>query len=354
LSVNRLSPPLLESLVGAFVALACVLVLSAPAAHARTGKSEVVWASPTKADQTRFSLKIGSKLTLRLTASSSIPETAVAIEALDGLPKGAIVNVSGGSVARAIFNWTPSEAGEYVIRFGASAGRGASAPSLTYIVDVGAKALSYPRSYVLTDDKVAHWAGVVTRVGARAKPWPSAKVVTTLATTTPDGTQNLVLVLSGKDVGLGKTWYRVRLPILPNNSTGWVPASALDDLTPVNTHLYIDRTKLTATLKRDGRTVFTSIIGVGKPFWPTPHGEFYIRNKLTNFDNPFYGPIAFGTNARSAVLTDWPGGGFVGIHGTSYPELLPGRVSHGCIRMQNADIRRLAQLMQVGTPLTIR
>ena len=46
-------------------------------------------------------------------------------------------------------------------------------------------------------------------------------------------------------------------------------------------------------------------------------------------------------------------GGFVGIHGTDRPELLPGRVSHGCIRMRNPDILRLGRLMPVGTPVTI-
>ena len=71
------------------------------------------------------------------------------------------------------------------------------------------------------------------------------------------------------------------------------------------------------------------------------------------YRSPFYGPLAFGTSARSAVLTDWPGGGFVGIHGTNRPELIPGRVSHGCIRMRNRDIERLGRLMPVGTPIII-
>ena len=44
----------------------------------------------------------------------------------------------------------------------------------------------------------------------------------------------------------------------------------------------------------------------------------------------------------------------MGIHGTDEPGLIPGRVSHGCIRLRNRDIVRLAQLMPVGTPLTIR
>ena len=73
-----------------------------------------------------------------------------------------------------------------------------------------------------------------------------------------------------------------------------------------------------------------------------------------SYASPFYGPVAFGTSARSEVLTDWPAGGFVGIHGTNRPELLPGRVSHGCIRLRNQDILRLARLLPVGTPLTIR
>ena len=30
-----------------------------------------------------------------------------------------------------------------------------------------------------------------------------------------------------------------------------------------------------------------------------PRGEFYIRSKLANFDHAFYGPVAFGTSARS-------------------------------------------------------
>jgi lipoprotein-anchoring transpeptidase ErfK/SrfK len=100
--------------------------------------------------------------------------------------------------------------------------------------------------------------------------------------------------------------------------------------------------------------VFQAPVGIGRPVSPTPRGEFYVRNKLTRFDDVFYGPVAFGTNARSAVLTDWPDGGFVGVHGTNRPALIPGRVSHGCIDLRNADLLRLARLMPVGTPLTIR
>ena len=63
---------------------------------------------------------------------------------------------------------------------------------------------------------------------------------------------------------------------------------------------------------------------------------------------------AFGTSARSPTLTDWPGGAMSGSTARTGPDLLPGRVSHGCIRMRNRDILRLARLMPVATPATVR
>jgi L,D-transpeptidase catalytic domain len=198
------------------------------------------------------------------------------------------------------------------------------------------------------------WASVRRDVSARAEPSFGAPVVTRLATATPEGTTNIVLVLGRASDGAGRLWIHVRLPVLPNDRTGWVPRRALGVYGVVHTRLVVDLEALSATLVRDGRPVFRAPIGVGMPQWPTPKGEFYIRNMLSRYRSPFYGPIAFGTSARSAVLTDWPGGGFIGIHGTDLPQLVPGRISHGCIRLRNADILRLRKLMPVGTPVTIK
>jgi lipoprotein-anchoring transpeptidase ErfK/SrfK len=196
------------------------------------------------------------------------------------------------------------------------------------------------------------WATVTHRVTAMRTPGRDAPL-TTLPTLTPEGTTNLVLIL-GETSRDAREWVHVRLPVLPNNTTGWVPRSALGGYQFVTTHLVIDLHRLRATLWRGGHPVFTAPVGVGRPQWPTPRGEFYVRDKLTDYASPFYGPVAFGTSGRSAVLTDWPDGGFVGIHGTNAPDLIPGRVSHGCIRLRNRDILRLAKLMPVGTPLTIK
>jgi lipoprotein-anchoring transpeptidase ErfK/SrfK len=199
----------------------------------------------------------------------------------------------------------------------------------------------------------ALWAPVARTVVARAAPRADGRPIARLELQTPEGTSNLVSVVAAT-VRDGSRWLRVRLPVLPNNTTGWVPRSALGGLVPVDTRLVVDLERLRADLFQHGRRVFEAPVGVGTTQAPTPRGYFYIRDKLTSFGSSFYGPVAFGTSARSAVLTDWPDGGYIGIHGTNEPQLIPGRVSHGCIRMRNEDITRLAHLMPVGTPLLVR
>src|SRR6185369_6029744 len=136
------------------------------------------------------------------------------------------------------------------------------------------------------------------------------------------------MVLERRTDAHGRQWVRVRLPILPNNTTGWVPRKSLGGFHKVHTWLKIDRRRLTATLIRNGRKVFFARVGIGTRRSPTPSGEYYVRDRLEGFGSgTIYGPLAFGLNARSAVLTDWPAGGFVGVHGTNEPGLLPGRVS---------------------------
>jgi hypothetical protein len=200
---------------------------------------------------------------------------------------------------------------------------------------------------------VWRWALVERATVARAAPAGSARIVARVRARTPEGTPEALPLLARRNAG-GELWVRARLPVLPNGTTGWIRRERLSAYELVRTHLIVDRRRLTARLERRGRTVFRARVGIGERRWPTPKGSFMVRSRLTGFDDPIYGALAFGTTARSATLPDWPGGGFIGIHGTNRPELLPGRVSHGCIRMRNRDIRRLDRRMPVGTPVTIR
>ena len=152
----------------------------------------------------------------------------------------------------------------------------------------------------------------------------------------------------------GEWWVQVRLPLRPAGQIGWIPQRVLGEPQTVHTYLVVSTERTTLTLYPNGRAIFTARVGPGKPSTPTPHGQFYIRDEITGFpSDSLYGPLAFGTSALSNVETDWPGGGVIGIHGTDEPWLIPGHPSHGCIRLRNADVERLARLLPVGTPLTI-
>jgi hypothetical protein len=204
----------------------------------------------------------------------------------------------------------------------------------------------------LSDEQtVTRWANPNLRSQVLRRPDQSAPVLARLHLTTEDGLPEVYLVLRSRRDADGRIWLEVRVPMRPNGRKGWVRRDALGSLHTVTTRLRVSRGALRATLYRSGRRIWSSRIGVGKPSTPTPGGRFWIRERLRSLGR-MYGPWAFGTSAYS-VLSDWPGGGVVGIHGTDEPQLLPGRVSHGCIRVPNAALDRLAHLMPTGTPVLI-
>jgi hypothetical protein len=203
------------------------------------------------------------------------------------------------------------------------------------------------------EERITRVANAVLRAPVYRQPTADSPLAWRLRLQTEDGPLEVYLVLESKLDSLGRVWLRVRLPKRPNGSTGWVTENALSDLRIVRTKLRVDRRSLRATLYRDGRNVWTSRIGIGAARTPTPVGHYWIRSRLRNLHgNSAYGPWAFGTAAYS-VLSDWPGGGVVGVHGTDQPGLIPGRPSHGCIRVPNDKIRRLALIMPIGTPVQI-
>ena len=97
-------------------------------------------------------------------------------------------------------------------------------------------------------------------------------------------------------------------------------------------------------------------IGVGRAVTPTPRGLAYVTQLLKQPDpHGVYGPWAFGLSIYSRVLTSFGGGpGEVGIHGTDEPAGIGRDVSHGCIRLRNRAIERLARIVPLGTPVFIR
>lgn len=200
---------------------------------------------------------------------------------------------------------------------------------------------------------VSRWAYPNSEALVHTYPSGASHVIGQLRFLTVDDQAELYVALLSARMSSGQTWIKIEMPGRPNGRTGWVQRSALESLHTVDGYLLVERTTLRATLFHDGHAVFSAPIGVGKPSTITPPGNFYVMEKLVTLNDPAYGPLALGTSAYAPTLSEWPGGGIVGIHGTDEPQLIPGRPSHGCIRMRNNDITRLWSLISVGTPIEI-
>jgi hypothetical protein len=109
---------------------------------------------------------------------------------------------------------------------------------------------------------------------------------------------------------------------------------------------------------RDGALVRRFRAVVGAPPTPTPTGLFAVYE----FDaqpgrSGFVGPWVIQLTAFSEVLDDYGGGpGRIAIHGRGGPSLddpLGTARSHGCIRVDNADVEWLARSVAPGTPVRI-
>jgi L,D-transpeptidase catalytic domain len=150
------------------------------------------------------------------------------------------------------------------------------------------------------------------------------------------------------------SWLRVMLPSRPNGSEGWVRAAGVE----VRADPYSVLVEMRARrliVRKAGRLMLDVPVGVGRAATPTPAGLYYVTELLRQPDpNGLYGPWAFALSAHSRVLSHFGGGdGQVGIHGTDEPWKIGHRVSHGCIRVGNRVIERLAALLPLGTPVRI-
>lgn len=195
------------------------------------------------------------------------------------------------------------------------------------------------------------WTVADYGVAIHALPQKNSARVGTLQFSTPDGFLQSYLLLREHWTNT-TAWIQLRIPGRPNGRVGWVPRGALDSFNHTDMQVVVDRASRRLTVYRAGRAIFQAPVGVGKPSTPTPPGHFWITEAFPS-SNAAYGPYAFGTSDYS-TLTDWIGGGIVGLHGTDQPALVPGDPSHGCIRLHNSDILRMSSLVGIGTPLLVR
>ena len=128
------------------------------------------------------------------------------------------------------------------------------------------------------------------------------------------------------------------------------------------TRIHLDLASRRISVIRDGQQLGLWPVAIGDPKTPTPAGVFKVENMRIN-------PQYQSTKSGKVHPVTGPGGplghrwiGFLqqgenqfGIHGTPWPHWVKIRaaVSNGCVRMLNAHVQQLYDLVDVGTPVMI-
>ena len=152
----------------------------------------------------------------------------------------------------------------------------------------------------------------------------------------------------------------------------------LSQLIPHQPYIVVDTARNHLYIKRQQEVVLDAIASTGsgtildKPgdgndqwVFDTPRGEFSVQSKLTNpvwvkpdwafIEEGLMVPKNAADRVEQGVLGEYAlgfGKGYF-IHGTLYTRLLGKNVTHGCIRLNDGDLKSVYQLARVGTPIMI-
>jgi L,D-transpeptidase YbiS len=152
----------------------------------------------------------------------------------------------------------------------------------------------------------------------------------------------------------------------------------LSQLTPGQPYIVVDTARNHLYIKRRDHIMLDALASTGsgtildKPgeakgqwIFDTPRGEFAVQTKLINpvwvkpdwafIEEGLAVPKSAADRMESGVLGEYAlgfGKGYF-IHGTLYPRLLGKNVTHGCIRLNDDDLKSVYRLARVGTPIMI-
>ena len=161
------------------------------------------------------------------------------------------------------------------------------------------------------------------------------------------------LVLMVTDRTPDGEWLKVQVPVRPNGTEGWIPASEAE----LSSHFVRAQVSLSArsvTVWDGDELIVETDAAVGKSSTPTPLGTFFVNDLVQKFEGSAYGPWILSLSGFSEALETFGGGvPVIAIHGTNRPELIGGAHSNGCIRIPNDVVTFLAETVPMGTPVEI-
>jgi lipoprotein-anchoring transpeptidase ErfK/SrfK len=141
---------------------------------------------------------------------------------------------------------------------------------------------------------------------------------------------------------------------------GVAQAKSVQGLGTSKTQVVVDLSDRRVYVYRYDQVIASYPVAIGKRGWETPTGDFQVMHMEHHpiWRHPITGEV-FDAGTNSPLGDRWigfwsDGRNEIGFHGTPNVDLLGAAVSHGCLRMRNADVRLLYSQVGLGTLVTVR
>ncbi|WP_369795509.1 L,D-transpeptidase [Synechococcus sp. GFB01] len=143
---------------------------------------------------------------------------------------------------------------------------------------------------------------------------------------------------------------------------GTAPATAAISSTR---DILLELGKRQISLRENGQVLHTWPVAIGDPNTPTPTGRFQVKNKVINpiYQSTKSGKVVQKIGPQAPLGDRWigfkhSGPNQFGIHGTpdawAWTVTSRAAVSNGCVRMLTPHVRKLFELVDVGTPVIVQ
>ena len=196
-------------------------------------------------------------------------------------------------------------------------------------------------------------ATVLQRHGVALRERPNGPVVAVVGDRTAFGSPRTFAIFARR----GAHWVGVAAPELPNGQLGWINTRS-SSVRFVHALIWIevDLSRRELTVYRQNSVLRQFRVAIGQPESPTPVGRFAVTDKLVGADfGSVYGCCILALSGHQTRLPPgWIGGDRLAIHATSNPEDIGARVSAGCVRALDPDLRYLMRVIPLGTAVVIR
>ena len=153
-------------------------------------------------------------------------------------------------------------------------------------------------------------------------------------------------------------WLQIPTLERRDGGRGWIRRTALRRVTTTRLLVRVDLSERRVRVSDGTRLLLSEPVGVGARSSPSPIGATSVSERIpvtpvSSLSSSRYGPVVIALRMWQRLPSLGDPGGLMAFHGTDDPASVGAATSAGCFRMLNADVRRLARLVQPGTPVIV-